>query len=196
MVLLPITFNSYTYLGNQLDANLNLNCNFEKAYKKATGRLNLLSKLRSYINVQAAFKIYEMVIVPILMYSTMISLQLTATQLKKLNSFDNRANKIIGDNVKLRKVESRMKMQACKVVKKCLDGKLCKQFEKYFEINEHSKRTRNRNKLLKLPNIKLEFGRKSFRFQGARIFNNLPLEIREIQYAAEFRRGLTAHFSK
>lgn len=188
--------NSYTYLGNHLDVNLNLNCNFEKAYKKATGRLNLLSKLRCYINVQAAYKIYEMVIVPILMYSTMISLQLTATQLKKLNSFDNRANKIIGGDVKLRKLESRMKMQACNVVKKCLDGKLCEQFENYFEINEHSKRTRNRNKLLKLPKIKLEFGRKSFRFQGAKIFNNLPLEIRGNQNATEFRRGLTAHFNK
>jgi len=129
--------NSYTYLGNKLDANLNLNCNFEKAYKKATGRLNLLSKLRCYVNVQAAFKIYEMVIVPILMYSAMISLQLTETQSGKLRSFDNRAKKIIGGDTKLNKVESRM-----------------------------------------------------------RIFNNLPLKIRESQDVAEFRRELTAYFSK
>ena len=76
-----------------------------------------------------------------------------------------------------------MKMQACNVVKRCFDGKLCEQFKNYFEINEHRRNTRNSNKFLKLPKIKLEFGRRSFRFQGAKIFNNLPLEKRSNQDA-------------
>ena len=54
-----------------------------------------------------------------------------------------------------------MKMQAYNVVKRCFDGKLCEQFKNYFEINEHRRNTRNSNKFLKLPKIKLEFGRKS-----------------------------------
>ena len=36
---------TYKYLGNQLDKNLNLDENFERAYKKASGRLHLLAKL-------------------------------------------------------------------------------------------------------------------------------------------------------
>ena len=40
-------------------------------------------------------------------------------------------------------------------------------------------RTRNNNKLLKLPKVKLEFGKKSLRFQGAKIFNSLPIAIRD-----------------
>ena len=39
---------SYVYLGNQLDSKLTLNDNFDKAYRRATGRLNLLAKLRSF----------------------------------------------------------------------------------------------------------------------------------------------------
>ena len=54
----------YTYLGNHLDSKLNLISNFENKYKKVSGILTLLSKMRQYLNVDAAFKIYEMVIVP------------------------------------------------------------------------------------------------------------------------------------
>ena len=70
---------SYVYLGNQLDSKLNLNDNFDKAYKKATGRLNLLTNLRSFLNFEAAYKIFEMVIAPIVLYSLLIHLQLTST---------------------------------------------------------------------------------------------------------------------
>ena len=33
-----------------------------------------------------------------------------------------------------------------------------------------------------------------FRFQGAKIFNNLPIEIRESEDAADFRKRLAAYF--
>ena len=110
-----------------------------------------------------------MVIVPIVMYSSMISLQLTSTQKRKLQSLSNRAKIIIGGNVKIKGIENRMMMNACNFVKQCLD---------------------------ELPSIRLEFGKKSFRFQGAKIYNDLPLEIRESPNAADFRRRLTAHFDK
>ena len=44
---------SYCYLGNEQDPTLNLNNNFEKSYKKASGRLNLLRKMRPYLNIDA-----------------------------------------------------------------------------------------------------------------------------------------------
>ena len=47
---------SYVCLGNQLDTKLTLNDNFDKAYKRATCRLNLLIKLRSFLNYDAAYK--------------------------------------------------------------------------------------------------------------------------------------------
>ena len=70
---------SYTYLGNHLDSNLNLNLNFEKKYKKVAGRLSLFSKMRQYLNVEAVLKIYEMVIIPTIIYSSLIHMKLTAT---------------------------------------------------------------------------------------------------------------------
>ena len=83
---------------------------------------------------------------------------------------------IIGGNLRIKSIESRMMVNACSFVKQCLDGKSCESFQNYFQINKHSKGTRNSNKLLKLPSVKLKFGKKSFRFQGAKIFNELPLQ--------------------
>ena len=187
---------SYTYLGNQLDSKLTLQDNFDKSYRKATGRLTLLAKLRCYLSTEAAFKIFEMVILPILTYSTMISLKLSDTQRKKLISLKGRAEKIIGGGVNIRPIESQMKINACTFVRNCLDGNTCKSFENYFEINTHKIGTRNNNKLIKLPFARLEFGKKAFKFQGAKIYNELPLTIRNSPSLAEFQRKLTAHFDR
>lgn len=48
---------SYIYLGNELDSSLTLVDNFEKSYKKAAGRLNLLRKMRPFLSFEAAYKI-------------------------------------------------------------------------------------------------------------------------------------------
>ena len=40
---------TYKYLGNQLDKNLSINENFEQGYRKASGRLHLLAKLRCHL---------------------------------------------------------------------------------------------------------------------------------------------------
>lgn len=95
--------------------------NFEKGFKKASGRLNLLTKMRSYRSVEAALKIFEMVIVPVLLYSSLIHLQLTKTQKRKLESIERRAKKIIGGKKKICGIERRMKKKFCKIVKKSLD---------------------------------------------------------------------------
>ena len=167
---------SYCYLGNELD--LTLNRNNKKSYKKVSGRLNLLRKMRPYLNIDAAHKIYEMVIVPIILYSTFLHAQPTSTQQRKLSSLEKRAKAMIGGNRKLRSIEGRKKMRISKLVKRCLNGDVCSNLENYFEINSHEKNTRNKNKFLKLPEVKLEFARKSLKFQGARIYNELPLSVR------------------
>ena len=42
----------HIYFGNHLDSKLNLISNFEKKYKKMSGRLTLLSEMRQYLNFQ------------------------------------------------------------------------------------------------------------------------------------------------
>ena len=41
---------TYKYLGVQLDSSLNLNSDFDAKYKKASGRLQLLPKIRKHLD--------------------------------------------------------------------------------------------------------------------------------------------------
>jgi hypothetical protein len=91
---------SYKYLGYTLDSCLALGENCNIAYKKASNRVRLLYKLRVYVTPEAAFKIYEMTILPIITYSMSIKPTLTRTQLAKLSSIENRVKKLLdGKNI-------------------------------------------------------------------------------------------------
>ena len=45
-----------------------------------------------------------------------------------------------------------------------------------------------------LPRIKTEYARKSFMFMGAKVYNELPLELRKIENYNEFEKQLKDHF--
>jgi hypothetical protein len=89
-----------------------------------------------------------------------------------------------------------MKMKACMIVKKCLVNDICSNFCGYFQVNNHDKGTRNNAILVKLPKVKLEFNRQVFRFAGAKIYNELPIEVRNVEDVKSFNRALVKHFSQ
>ena len=64
-------------------------------------------------------------------------------------------------------------------MRKCVNGNVCTNFQDYFMINEHNVRTRNRNILLQIPKVKVEFAKNGFFVMGARLCNSLPKDIRE-----------------
>ena len=50
----------------------------------------------------------------------------------------------------------------------------------------HEKETRNNHYKLRLPNIKIEYARKSFLYVGAKVYSELPLDIRRTETHKEF----------
>ena len=90
--------NSYEYLGNQIDQSVLLTINFQKRYRKASGRIRLLQRVRQYLTVEAAEKIFNMMIVPLLTYCCLLKLPLTKTQTSMLSSLQNRASSVIYGN--------------------------------------------------------------------------------------------------
>ena len=54
--------------------------------------------------------------------------------------------------------------------------------------------TRNNGCSLKLPKTKLEFGRRSFAFQGALVYNTLPRHLRTVNSRFLFKSNLTQFF--
>ena len=54
----------------------------------------------------------------------------------------------------------------------------------YFEVQEHETKTRNNQCLLKLPRIKTEYARKSFRFMGAKFITKCLLKSERLNPSA------------
>ena len=167
----------YVYLGNLIDNHLTLSSNFDRAYKKACGRLRLLSTVRRNLTTDTAHLIYKTMILPILTYSSTIKTTFTVTQLLKFTSLEQRAEKIIGKSTK--SIQESTKIQICLLVKKCLKKEICHPiFDNYFKVLRHNNRTRNNQLSLVMPPIKLEFARPSFYYGGTKIFNSLTLADR------------------
>ena len=80
----------------------------------------------------------------------------------------------------------------CNHVFDCTNGNVCSNFVNYFELMK--KQTRNNKKIIRLPAIKLESSRKSFYFNGAKSFNDLPINLREIESRSQFRSKLNEYF--
>ena len=79
---------SYKYLGVEVDHTLNLNSYSDKTYKKITSRLRLLNKLRSSMTASEVANIYNMVIVPLFSYCSLLKPTLTQTQVNRILVFE------------------------------------------------------------------------------------------------------------
>ena len=184
---------SYKYLGIKLDQTLSLRDHTLTTYKKASGRLYLLKRIRPNLTSKAAHTIYQSMIVPLFTYCSIVTMIMSKTAKEKIKRLEMRASEVISGKRELKTncIASIGKRRICLQVFDCIFGNVCKNFENYFERMQNN--TRNKNKLLRLPAIKLECSRNSFYFNGAKLFNELPLPIREEINRNIFSSSLDKH---
>lgn len=65
--------------------------------------------------------------------------------------------------------------------------------KRYFEAQKHGKGTRNQNFLIKLPRVKLELGKHTYSYSGAKLYNEQPLSLRSRN---DFKNLLRSHHSQ
>ena len=130
----------------------------------------------------AAASTYNMVIVPFFSCCSLLKPTLTQTQVNRILSFERKPKEIIRykqrqkNQVNLVNIR---KQRICSFVHKVVVGKVGDPFENYFEFLNTTVNTRNKNILHRLPKLKLEYGRRSTKYFGAKIFNDLPTEVRK-----------------
>ena len=194
-----INITLYKYLGILIDGRLNLNPHFEKCFKRATGRLRLLAKLRDYLDIPSAKAIYRTMILPTFTYCGILQLKITQTQLNRLTSLHDWTLLVVFDGAGAGQdrpsVVAGNKIRACKLVRKCLDNDICDILKNYFTLQQHERETRNNKLILKLPSIKSEYAHKSFYFMSAKVYDDLPLKVRKIVNFSDFERKIYEHFN-
>ena len=181
------TTTSYKYLGVKLDPHVYLIDHLNSVYNKASSRLlRLLKRLRINLTDKSALAIYNSMILPIFTYCSIVSPFYNATYNGKLTSFHERASQIIHynnpSNNKLKTIQYLHHRSICIFVYMCLNNLLCPKLNEYYNVI--SSNTRNKNNIIRLPKCRIECYRKSLIFYGAKIYNELPLDVRKYNFFA------------
>ena len=174
-----------------------MNRQFDDNYRRFTNRLRLLKKVRYLLDVKSALTLYNTMFSHIFSYCSILSLKYTNTQINKMKSLEHRVSNVIFQNTTGRSVQSILntnKLKCCKLVRQCIDRVVCPNFHEYFKLMNHEIQTRNNNILLKIPKFRTEFGKKSFMFTGAKIYNDLPTDLRKEGDFTKFTNLLKSHF--
>ena len=113
-------------------------------------------------------------IMPVFGYCGSLSFGWSSTYKKRIESLERRSLDVIRStrvaSVSLRvpSIEADVKKRSCNLVFDTLQGNVCDAMKDYFVINAHGKNTRNDQHLVKLPQVKTEFGRKGFYYLAGR----------------------------
>ena len=166
---------SYKYLGVQLDPSLNMQEHFKSICRKASSRIRLLKRIRLFITDLATMRIYQALMVPIFTYCSLTNFYHQPYRKSSILALESRVCKLTSKDMP--SVNKIFQRKICITVFKCLNDDV-PNFEDYLELISHGKGTRNNNRILRTPKIKLESTKKAFYYNGAVVYNSLPLEIR------------------
>ena len=184
------TTKSYKYLGVEINASLNLNTHIDKNFKKMSSRLKLLRKIRPYLTMKGTKCVLSHMIMPVMTYCSMLKLSYSETQLNRIRSFERRSKLLLSGGLETFDFDilNEGKRKVCGFVHDVLVGNISTPFNKYFMLASNRINTRNNNHILVLPKVKLEYGRLSVKFFGAKIFNELPVSLRRRCTDPEYKK--------
>ena len=170
---------SYTYLGIKLGDKLNLIDHHNATYKRLSGRTKLLKRIRHKIPAATASTIYKTMICPIMFYCNNISLNMPDHQAEKYQYIQDRAESIVNDRsitTSWKRIKTlRFHKSAVEVFKNLHD--IGQALKTNFEVISHQYTTRRNGSNLRLPAIKTDAARKTFMFNDAKIYNQLPKNL-------------------
>ena len=95
--------------------------------------------------------------------------------MKKLRSLERQSKSLI-NNFDPNTINL-LKKRVCFFVHDVINEKIRPPLDEFYELKVSKVNTRNNGYMVKLPKTKLEYGRLSLKFMGAKIFNDLPLGI-------------------
>ena len=205
---LNLTFNdatlehvsSFNYLGVKLDQVLNYDLHVKALIQRVTDKVTYLRRIRRFINLDAALKIYKNMILPILEYGNILLISTKIANKKKLQTLQSKAlkcalgldaltgTKETHTKAKLDKLSLRRKYQMLQL--------MFKQRSNPFLWKMKTKRrkglpTRSTNKLLFTQyRPKTERFRKSITVQAPTHWNSLPEKVQNLENMSIFKHSI------
>ena len=186
-------FTSYKYLGMTLDMNLNYNKHLENCLKLISHKAYLLNKIRMYIDVNTAIRIYKTMILPIIEYGNVIY---DGANQKLLDNLQTSQNRILRICVQRNCYTSTTLLHQLCNINKLKDRRVMHLFLFMYKqkgniciVNTRNVRTRAHDALLfitKKPNN--EKYKRNVLYKGALLWNELPVKERNIEDYEVFKK--------
>ena len=207
--LIPIV-HSIPCLGVTLDETLNWNEHIEMVCKKVGARIGILKRIKPYVPANTLISIYNALIQPYFDYCSPLWGVCNKTLRDNLQKFQNRAARIIaGASYEIRSadvlrtldwenLETRWYLiKAATFLYKVLSNSAAPILKDSFisrNILLNNYNLRNSQTDLTLPKPNREFLKRSFKYSGAYLWNNLPLEAKQAQSIYIFKRCIKQNF--
>jgi hypothetical protein len=192
----------FKYLGIIIDNEINLKAHASYTIRKLASKIGLFRRNNKCLPIQSKIDLYQAIVAPHIDYCSSILFLLNKNEIDKIQKLQNRAmrsilrvNKftciqLMSETLSWLNVKQRIVLNTLTLI-----YKICKGIApSYLTVNMkpnnnvHNHHTRS-NKDIYIERSKSKFKENSIYHKGIRIFNRIPIEIREAESAKSFRRN-------
>jgi hypothetical protein len=194
-------------LGVMIDKNLNWSAHVDEITKKAACAIGALKRNRTYLSAKTAKQIYEALVLPHFDYCSQVWDGLYDTLSQKLQKLQNRAARAVTmSNYEVRSkdllarlewdsLSIRRKKQKLTLMYKIMNGGAPEYLEKLFSKQTPNYQLRNNEQCLKLPKPNTEYMKRSFFYNTAKLWNELPTNVRKSTSISQFKSKIQSLYS-
>lgn len=197
------------YLGIIIDEKLRFKDHCDYMLKKIGKKTGFLNRIGNYISAYTRCIIYKSIIAPHFEYCATLLIDMGETQLNKLQVIQNRAMRVILQCNRYTKIEhmlqalqfmsikQRLYYNVCIFIFKIIHNMAPKYLRDRLEVihNEDGRRTRQEG-IIAIKFVRTRSAQKSVCYEGVKLYNALPAEIRNCERIEVFKRMLKKHVCK
>lgn len=194
------------YLGIIIDENLNFNKQMDSLSKRLSSKINFMKRISRKLTFDTKKIIYNAIILPNFDYCSTLYVNCNREHIKILQKLQNRAmrivlncefrthTKLMLESLNWLNIYQRINYNIILYVFK-MKNKLTPQYltnKLQYASDTHNRNTRSRNEI-RLPNFKSDFARRNLFYNGVKLFNELPIVMKNETSLAKFKKLLLNH---
>ncbi len=185
-------------LGVLIDHKLHFEEHINELSTNISKKLNFFTRLRHYVPQSTAKVAFEALIFPLIDYCSIAYGFTYKTHVNRIEVLIRRAARIItfsgftASHVPLfqqlnwKSFQERLRISSLKYIFKSLHGMAADTSSGLFIYMNHTRSRRFDNSMLELPNIKSNFLQNTIFYKGVKLWNDLPLNIRQLTKFNQF----------
>lgn len=190
-------------LGICIDERLSWTDHIDSVSKKVSSAIGGLRQVRSFIDRETAITIYNSLIQPLFDYCDIVWDTIGVTLALRLQKLNNRAGRTITQlsyDIRSSDIRSQLGWSTLDerrsnhksiMMYKILHDNAPIYLKEYFlYVNDNTDYNLRGGRNLILPKPKTDYLKKSFKFSGAKVWNNLPLHLKYHDTLSSFKRDL------